>query len=164
MTNVRMTIRPATITMTGVNYWVYAKRYCNAASHLHALNRDGEFDPVIYQLYCQSLELHLKGFIWLVSGSNHKEIRARYDHKLRKLWADSKRLGILKYAASTPLRERVIKLVGEPYEKKRFVYLDLSMIFRGFQKLRLEPKSFTTLKRLNLQLSKAIRQPIMEAA
>jgi hypothetical protein len=150
--------------MTGVNYWVYAKPYNEAATHLNSINRKGDFDPVIYQLFCQFLELHLKGFLWLVSGKTHKAIRTQYDHSLRRLWADSKRSGTRKYVAATPLRERVIKLVREPDENKRFVYLNLSVIFRGYKKLRSEPNFISPLKRLNSQLTKELRHPIMEAA
>jgi hypothetical protein len=163
MPNIVVKVSPATLRMTGLNYMTYANRYCAAAQHLESVNSNGDFDPVIYHLYCLSLELHLKSFIWLRDGLTHSAIKKKYDHKIRKLWADAKLRGIVRFAAATTLRDRVIRLVGPFYEKRRFVYLDLAMIFRGFAKLRDNPRAIGTLRRLDIQLSSSLHQKILDA-
>lgn len=153
----------ATLRMTGLNYMLYANRYCEAARHLESVNSRNEFDPVIYHLYCLSLELHLKSFIWLCDGLDHKAIKNKYDHKIRRLWANAKMRGISRYASVTNLRERVIRLVGPYYEGRKFTYLDLAMVFRGYKSLQSEPRAVSTLRRLDIQLSKSLRQDILNA-
>ena len=163
MSNMVARIPSASLKMTGLNYWNYANRYCKAAKHLESVNPRNEFDPVIYHLYCLSLELHLKSFIWLCDGLDHKAIKNKYDHKIRKLWADAKKRGIGSYAPVTDLRERVIKLVGPYYEERKFTYLALAMIRRGFESIQSEPRALSTLRRLDIRLSKSLRQPILDA-
>ena len=125
---------------------------------------DGKFDPVSYQLLCQSLELHLKSFIWLADGIGHEQLRNRYGHDLVKLWREAKAKGVSRYARVTPARERTIDLLGPYYKDRKFCYLDIDMVFRGFRDLDEGPHALETLVRLTKQLGVALREPILRRA
>lgn len=155
----------AHIDMTGVAFMTYAQRYREAAIKV-LINNNQEigFDPALYQLLAQSLELHLKSYIWLVDKISWKKIKSNYGHNIQKLWSDSKDLGIDKFAKVTPLRDRVISLINKYYHKRRFCYLDMEMIFKGFKDLDSEPKAINTLLRLTLQLKKSLRDPILKSS
>ena len=143
----------------------YANRYFEAATITNSNSGNVKgFDPIPYQLYCQSLELHLKSFIWLKEQVGRDAIKNRYGHDIEKLWNDAKRKGINKYIKITPLRDQVINLVGPYYKDRRFCYLDIDMIYDGFKNLKSEPKSISTLFRLTLQLGKSLRAPIYKAS
>ena len=165
MTSVTIKVPPLTCNMTGTAFMVYAHRYHEVAEIWLANSvKDNRFDAVSYQLLCQALELHLKSFIWLKEQIGHRTIKNRYRHNLQKLWDHSKARGIDAFAATTPLRDRAIKLVSPYYKDRKFTYIDLDMIFRGFKNLKSEPKTISTLSRLNRQLNKSLRTPILRAS
>ncbi len=158
-------VHPAKIIITGVNFLNYASRYREAAmAATYIKNKDKKFDPVPYQLFCQSLELYLKSFIWLHDQIGRNTIRNRYGHNIPKLWEHSKDRGIHKHAKITPLREKVIKLVGPYYKNRKFCYLDIDMIFDGYKDLKSEPKAIQTLSRLTSQLGVALYRPVYDAS
>jgi hypothetical protein len=161
MANVVIEVPTDHIDATGMTFMVYAKRYREAALACLNIDQGTEgFDPVPYYLLCLSLELHLKSFIWLKDGSGHKALKTNYGHDIEKLWRDSKNLGISKYAQETPLRNHVISLVGPYYRDRKFNYLDLEMIFKGYGNLNAEPRAIPTLRRLTDQLGKSLQTPI----
>jgi hypothetical protein len=165
MSKVVIKTQPGHLNATGVSFMVYATRYQEVADvWMSQGGASRGFDVVSYQLLCQALELHLKSFIWLKDQIDRKTIKTKYSHDLRKLWRDSKRRGIAKYAATTPLRDRVIGLVGPYYKDRKFSYLDLDMIFKGYGALKSDPSAKATIRKLNLQLEKALRTPILEAS
>lgn len=83
---VTIKVEPAHIEITGTVLMVYANHYHDAAvvTISTSKNVDG-FDPVPYYLLCQSLELHLKAFIWLKDRLKNRTIRNKYGHDIEKL-------------------------------------------------------------------------------
>ena len=151
--------------MTGTAFMVYANRYREAAVKLASTTKaKNGFDPVIYFLFCLSLELHLKSYIWLHDQIGTEKIRTKYRHDIEKLWSHAKSKGIAKFAQPTTLRERVIKLVGPYYRDRQFNYLDLKMVFGGYKNLKAESKVLPTLSRLTDQLGKSLREPILHVS
>ena len=165
MTNVVATIGTATVVMTGIEYMTYANNYLDAAESL--INNDSSeqwFDPLPYQLLCQSLELHLKSFIWLTDKHSRDKIKNKYGHDIVKLWRHANTRGIDKYCTSTDLRTKTIELVGPYYKTRKFAYLDLSMSWEGIPKLRSHPKTIGALARLCNRLRKSLNKPILRAS
>ena len=165
MANVVIQVKPAHLDMTGTVFMIYANRYRKAAvGWLSTSKHNFGFDPVPYYLLCQSLELHLKSFIWLEDRVGTKTIKDRYGHNLEKLWAHAITRRVDRYARATDLRNRVISLVAPYYRRRQFNYLDLDMVFDGYNSLKSEQKVIPTLKRLTYQLEKSLRQPILKAS
>ena len=157
--------KSAYVIITGTNFIVYANRYHEAALKcLPSPKHVREFDPVPYYLLCQSLELHLKSFIWLKDRVSTDVLKRTYGHNLEKLWTEAKKRGIDRYAKTTNLRNRVISLVSPYYQDRKLNYLDLDMIFNGYKDLKSEKKTILTLKRLTQQLGNSLRQPILQAS
>ena len=165
MANAVIKVKSAHLDMTGTVFMIYANRYRTAAgSWLSTSKREFGFDPVPYYLLCQSLELHLKSFIWLEDRVGTKSIKSKYGHNLEKLWTHAKTRRVDRYARATDLRNRVISLVAPYYRRRQFNYLDLDMVLDGYNNLKSEPKVIPTLKRLTHQLGKSLRQPILKAS
>ncbi|MBT3256519.1 MAG: hypothetical protein HN366_08710 [Deltaproteobacteria bacterium] len=165
MTNIVIKAESAKIVITGVNFRNYAVRYHEAAKQYVAARKKTEgFDPIPYQLFCQSLELHLKSYIWIIEQYGRNKFINKYGHDIVKLWYHSKSRGIQKYVSITPLRDSVIDLVGPYYKQRKFCYLDIDMIFNGYKELKTEPKVLQTLSRLTSQLGKSIRRPLNDAS
>ncbi|HET8759865.1 MAG TPA: hypothetical protein VFN94_02280, partial [Nitrospiria bacterium] len=166
--------RVATITVqvgtahldtTGMSLMQYARHY-RAAGLLcvSKATKISGFDPVPYQLLCQSLELQLKAHIWLVDRLRRDQLRDKYRHNLEKLWADAKSKRISQYASPTPLREAVIALVAPYYRQRQFNYLDIDMMFRGYKSLKAKPKALSCLARLTGCLDRTMYQSIVKAS
>lgn len=165
MVNFVIQAEPAHVDMAGTVFMVYANRYSKAAvGLLDTSKHEVGFDPVPYYLLCQSLELHLKSFIWLEDRIGTRTIKNRYGHDLEKLWTHAKTRRIDRYARVTDLRNSVISLVAPYYRKRQFNYLDLDMIFDGYNNLKFEKRVIPTLKRLTNQLGKSLKQPILKAS
>jgi len=144
---------------------IYANRYSEAAvGWLSNSKHELGFDPVPYYLLCQSLELHLKSFIWLKDRVGTKTIKNRYGHNLEKLWAHAKTKRVDRYVRVTDLRNSVISIVAPYYQRRQFNYLDLDMIFTGYNKLKSDKKVIPTLTRLTSQFRKSLKQPILKAS
>jgi hypothetical protein len=164
MANIQIQVEAGHVEMTGTAFMVYANRYHDAAIKCLSVKRDVPgFDPVPYYLLCQSLELYLKSYIWLVDRIGAKTIKHRYGHRLEALWADAKALGIGRYARATSQRDRVIRLIGPFYSGRQLSYLDLEMLFRGYPALAAEPAVIPVLKRLTAQLGRALHGRILGA-
>jgi hypothetical protein len=71
--------------MTGVEFMQYGNHYLAAAEYLERRKSEAWFDPLPYQLLCQSLELHLKSFSWLKDRLGRHLFRHRYGHDIEKL-------------------------------------------------------------------------------
>lgn len=56
--NIVASLPPATIKVTGVGYYAYGTRYAQAARQVEQIPQSG-YDPVVYQLYCQSVSSSL---------------------------------------------------------------------------------------------------------
>jgi hypothetical protein len=165
MAGIVVQVGTAHLNTTGVGFMTYANHYYEAANRVGVNVSDRQFDPVPYQLYCQSLELRLKSFLWLSEPTlTRQQIRGRYGHDLAKLWRDAKARGIAKFIRITTLRERVISLVSPYYKNRRFCYVDLDMMFTGYQELKGEPQSIPTLKRLIQTMGRSLRKPILDAS
>jgi hypothetical protein len=165
MPNVVIQPKPGHVNVTGAFFWVYANRYREATLACLSRSRPAEgFDPVPYFLSCLSLELHLKSFIWLHDQIGWKKIRNKYEHDIEKLWRHAKSRGIDKFAKPTPLRDQIIALVGPYYKERQFHYLDVNMVGSGFWNIQSEPRALPTLQRLNAQLHKSLRKPILSAS
>jgi hypothetical protein len=165
MANIAIKPKTGHINTAGTAFLFYANRYREAAvSLLPTVHIKNGFDPTVYFLFCLSLELHLKSFIWLCDRTGRNQIKNRYGHNIEKLWRDAKARGIKKYAETTPLRDRVIALVGPYYRKRQLNYLDLSMVFTGYSSLKAEPRVLPTLNRLTNQLGKSLHDPILRAS
>lgn len=165
MVNYVIQAEPAHLDMAGTVFMVYANHYSKAAiCLLDTYKHEIDFDPVPYYLLCQSLELHLKSFIWLKDRVGTKTIKNRYGHDLEKLWKHAKIRRVDRYARVTTLRNSIISLVAPHYRKRQFNYLDLDIIFDGYNNLKAEKKVIPTLKRLTNQLGKSLKQPILKAS
>ena len=126
MAEIILKVGTATVVMTGIEFMTYANHYLKAAEFLaNHSDSDQWFDPLPYQLLCQSLELHLKSFIWLADKLSRKKIKSKYGHDIVKLWRHSKSRGISKFCTPTNLRNTTIELVGPYYKARKFTYLDL---------------------------------------
>lgn len=157
-----MAVGTAKLDMTGTTLLSYAERYREAALVLLAESRQKQqFDPVPYYLLCLSLELQLKAFLWLRDGIGRKTMIDKYGHNIEKLWRRSKKRGVKMYARETPLRNHIISVVGPYYKGKQFNYVDVDMLFSGFDKIRAESEIIPTLDRLTKQLSKSLRTPVL---
>jgi hypothetical protein len=164
MPGIVIEVQPASIVMTGIEFMQYGNHYLDAAEYLATRDPDAWFDPLPYQLLCQSLELHLKSFIWLADRLSRKTIRNKYGHDIAKLWRDAKERGIFRYCKPTEARERTLALLGPYYKDRKFAYLDLSMSWEGIPKLRAHPTAMTVLARLCKQLKKSLHKPILNAS
>ena len=131
MPGIVVEIKPATVVMTGIEFMQYGNHYLDAAEYLSARDSDAWFDPLPYQLLCQSLELHLKSFIWLIDRLSRKTIRNKYGHDIIKLWRHAKERGISRYCRPTEARDQTLALLGPYYRDRKFAYLDLSMSWEG---------------------------------
>lgn len=164
---------PAEINMAGMLFWQYANRYYRATLLLEKNPVEVGFDPVMYQLCCQAIELYLKAFIWLniTAGTKRMSTNAsstyfkkHYGHDISKLWDDAKAQGIRRLVSPTLNRDSVIRLVSPYYKQRKLVYSDINMIVSGYRKLREQPNTLQTLRRLAQQLSKSLHQPILRAS
>lgn len=164
MAGVTIQVGTAHIVMTGIEFMTYANKYFAAAELLHDRSGGETFDPIQYHLLCQSLELHLKSFIWLTDRLTRSSFRTKYGHDIVKLWRHAKMRKISLYCAATPLRDETIELVGPYYKARQFVYLDLSMSWEGIPLLRKKKHVLPTLRRQCEQLHKSLREPILRAA
>ena len=164
MAGIVIQVGTATVVMTGIDFMTYANRYFDAAEALHGQPREEWFDPIPYHLLCQSLELHLKSFIWLADRLTRDEIKKTYGHDIVKLWRHANERGIARYCTATPLRNKTIELVGPFYKQRKFVYLDLSMSWREIPLLRANKRVLPTLRRLCKQLHKSLKKPILQAS
>jgi hypothetical protein len=157
-------LEPVHFEVQGMAFLVWADKYRQAAKYLDARPQGGGFDPVVYYLFCLSLELYLKAFIWLRLRPPKEDFKSKYRHDLVKLWEVAKHNGIGGCARATPLRDRVIALVGQYYKKRQLTYHDLQMISRGMRELMQEPRVVPVLRRLTHQLQRSIEQPILSAS
>jgi hypothetical protein len=162
MANIVTQPPPTYVDLTGTRFMVYANRYREAGlTWLTIDQRTDGFDPVVYYLFCLSLELHLKSFIWLKDRISSERIKKTYRHDLERLWKAARARGINKYASATQLRDHVVALVGPYYKKRQFNYLVLEMVFNGYRDLKAEPRIIPTLSRLTGQMSRSFRDPIL---
>jgi hypothetical protein len=150
--------------MTGIEFFSYATRFLDAAEALHRDTYKVPYDAVQLHLLCQSLELYLKAFIWLIDRHSRDKFRSKYGHDLVKLWRHSRSRGIQKYCAITPRRDEIVALVGPYYKARKFVYADISMLVDGIPRLRNNTKALTTLRRLCRRLQKTLKDPVIEAS
>lgn len=164
MPGIVVEIKPATVVMTGIEFMQYGNHYLDAAEYLSARDPDAWFDPLPYQLLCQSLELHLKSFIWLIDRLSRRTIRNKYGHDIEKLWRHAKEGGISRYCRPTEARDNTLALLGRYYRDRKFAYLDLSMAWEGIPKIRAHPKAKIVMTRLCRQLKKSLRGPILHAS
>jgi hypothetical protein len=162
--SVVMKVQPATVDMTGIEFTQYGNYYLAAAEYLARRKPETWFDPLPYQLLCQSLELHLKSFIWLKDRLSRRTLRNKYGHDLERLWLHAKEQGVVRYCTLTPARESAIALLDPFYKDRKFAYLDLSMTFEGIPKVRADPGALRTVLRLCRQLKKSLHKPILNAS
>ena len=150
--------------MTGIEFMQYGNHYLAAAEYLLGRKSDDWFDPLPYQLLCQSLELHLKSFVWLKDSLSRRTVRNKYGHDIEKLWRHAKLRGVARYCSPTPARDSAIALLGPYYRDRKFAYLDLSMSFEGIPKIRARPEARQTILRLCRQFKKSLHKPILNAS
>jgi len=144
-----VTPRSAQYDATGVAFSAYGKRFRESAITLLKAPRNPiYFDPVPYFLLCQSLELHLKGFIWKVDRIPWGKLKEMYGHDIMALWRDAKQKRIHRIATPTKIRDDVIAFIGPYYKQRRFNYLDLDMAFRGYDLIESNRRVIPTLLKL----------------
>lgn len=157
-------VQPATVVVTGIEFMQYGDHYLKAAEYLAGRAPGPWFDPLPYQLLCQSLELHLKSFIWLSDRLSRKTIKSEYRHDIQKLWSDAKARGLSQYCQPTSLRDATVQMLGPYYKGRQFTYLDLTMSFSGIPKIRAHPGALTVMTRLCRRLSTSLHKPILTAS
>lgn len=156
---------PATTVITGIALNVYADRYRDAAiACLRGSHASRGFDPVPYQLFCQSLELHLKSFLWLKLNLGDNTLKIKYGHNLERLWRDAKAHGVSRYATPTKQRDECIRIIGPYYLNRKLAYLDVDMVATGYSTIRAQPRILETLNRFTRRLGDSLRAPIMAAS
>jgi hypothetical protein len=155
---------PGVYRITGIAFFTYANRYADAANRLLDVpSRVEGFDPVPIFLLCQSLELHLKGYLWLKTGISSMDLKMKYGHDLNKLWKDAKAEGLNAYAKVTPQRDTAIKFLALYYKDRKLNYFDLEMFVVGSQTLKGAKAELSTVKKLCRRLESALRNPILKA-
>ena len=154
----------ATVVMAGIEFLQYGSRYLDAAEYLADRKPDSWFDPLPYQLICQSLELHLKAFIWLSDGLSRTTMKNKYGHNIEKLWRHAKERKLARYCLPSKARDDAITLLGPYYKDRRFAYLDLSMSWEGIPRIRAHPKALAVMTRLCRRLKKALHKPVLNAS
>ena len=164
MPGIVVEIKPVIVVMNGIEFMQYGNYYLDAAEYLSSKEPDGWFDPLPYQLLCQSLELHLKSFIWLVDGLGRKTMKNKYGHDIVKLWRHAKERGLSRYCKLTPARDEALALLGPFYKNRKFAYLDIEMSWEGIPTLRAHPQAKRVLMRLCKQLRKSLHKPILNAS
>jgi hypothetical protein len=150
--------------MTGIEFMQYGNHYLGAAEYPAARETDTWFDPLPYQLLCQSLELHLKSFIWLTDRLTRNTLRNKYGHDIGKLWRHAKERKLSRYCQATKRRDEAVGLLGPYYKARKFAYLDLSMTWEGIPRIRAHPEARPTMMRLCKQLRKSLGKPILNAS
>ena len=163
MPGIVVEIEPATVVATGIEFMEYGNHYLDAAECISTRDRGAWFDPLPYQLLCQSVELHLKSFIWLIDRLSRKTMRNKYGHDILKLWRHAKERGISRYCSPTSARDQAFALLGPYYKDRKFTYLDLAMSWEGIPKIRAHPEAKIVMMRLCRQLKKSLRKPILDA-
>lgn len=165
MENVVLQIESSTIVVTGVNFRNYAIRYHRAAQiYLETEEEKLSFDPIPYQLICQSIELHLKSFIWMKEKYGRNRFKDEYGHNLIKLWNDCKERDINEYIEYSRIENSAIEQIGNEYKRRQFCYLDLDMTYDVFPVLTSKPKILETLIHLSKQLGEKLKGPLYEAS
>jgi hypothetical protein len=165
MSGIVVEVKPATVVMTGIEFMQYGNHYLDAAEHLASRAApDAWFDPLPYQLLCQSLEVHLKSFIWLIDRLSRKTIKNKYGHDIEKLWRHAKERRISRYCRPTEARDQTVALLGPYYRDRKFAYLDLSMAWEGIPRIRSHPEARTVLTRFCRQLKRSLCKPILHAS
>ena len=156
--------KPVTVVMTGIEFMQYGNHYLDAAEYLYAKEPDTWFDPLPYQLLCQSLELYLKSFIWLVDRLSRKTIKNKYRHDIVKLWRHAKERGISRYCKPAKAHDQTLALLGPYYKDRKFAYLDLSMSWEGIPQIRAHPEAKSVITQLCKELRKSLHKPILNAS
>lgn len=164
MENVVLQIEPITTIVTGVNFRNYAIRYHRAAQIYLETEEELPFDPIPYQLVCQSIELHLKSFIWMKERYGRKRFKDEYGHNLIKLWKDCKEGNIDEYIKYSRIENSAIEQIGNEYKKRQFCYLDLDMTYDVFPVLTTKPEILKTLVHLSEQLGEKLKRPLYKAS
>jgi hypothetical protein len=164
MPGIVVKIEPATVVTTGIEFMEYGNHYLDAAESLSTRDPEPWFDPLPYQLLCQSVELHLKSFIWLIDRLSRNTIKNKYGHDIVKLWRDAKERGISRYRRPTAARDQTLTLLGPYYKGRKFAYLDLSMSWEGIPRIRAHPEAQIVVMRLCRQLKRSLRKPILDAS
>ena len=165
MTNVVLQIEPITVVVTGVNFRNYAIRYHRAAQiYLETEEEKLPFDPIPYQLVCQSIELHLKSFIWMKEKYGRKRFIDEYRHNIIKLWKDCKERNINEYIKYSRIENSAIEQIGNEYKSRQFCYLDLDMMSDVFPALTSKPEILETLVQLSEQLGEKLKNPLYKAS
>jgi hypothetical protein len=165
MTNVILQPESMTVVITGVNFRNYAIRYHKAVQvYLDAKEDQFPFDPIPYQLVCQSIELHLKSFIWMKEKYGRNRFRDEYGHNIIKLWWDCKERNIDEYIDYGRQENSAIENIGNEYKKRQFCYLDLDMTYDVFPILKSKPEILELLVSLSKQLGEKLKRPLYEAS
>jgi len=161
----KIVISPPRHDLSGARFSVYAERYAAAGDTLLNMPRTSSlFDPVLYHVSCQALELNLKSFIWLKKRPPASHYKNKYGHKLAKLWEEAVELGLGRYARITACRETAIANVAEHYANRKFAYATPYFALTGAGGLREDIKTVRTIQRLNRRLNPLLRPEILRAS
>lgn len=165
MANVVIQADSITVVITGVNFRKYAIRYHRAVQvYLDTEEEKLPFDPIPYQLVCQSIELHLKSFIWMKEKYGRNRFRDEYGHNIIKLWQDCKERNIDEYIEYGRQENSAIEQIGNEYKKRQFCYLDLDMTYDVFPILKSKPEILEALVHLSQQLGEKLKRPLYDAS
>lgn len=150
---------------TGTYFNDYARKYRCAAvasSELVLNETNKSLDIVSLQLLCQSLELHLKFFIWYTDDKDSKAIKKQYGHNIGKLWEHGKEKDLLNFVAVTDLMDKAVEIVSPYYKDKQFCYLDCEMSHEGQDELRRHPNLVEVLLELTKLLEDSLSMTLAE--
>jgi hypothetical protein len=165
MSNVVLKPLSITVVITGVNFRNYAIRYNRAVSLYSETDEEPlPFDPIPYQLVCQSIELHLKSFIWIKEKYGRNKFRDKYGHNIIKLWNHCKARNIEEFIEYGDQEDSAISLIGNEYKNRQFCYLDLDMTYEVFPELNSKPEILATLIKLSDQLGEKLKRPLYDAS
>jgi hypothetical protein len=143
--------------VSGIALFAYGRIYRDAGRRLRRKPPPNQWpSPVPYFLLCQSLELYLKGYLWRFANIGRETLKRKYGHNVPKLWNDAQAHGLGKYARATKDRNDVIALVGPVYRDRKLNYLDLNLLFVGYQAIHNDARVIPTLLRLTHRLDTAL--------
>src|SRR5262245_13976058 len=110
MTDYVLSAPPALVVMTPFGMWHISNDYLTSGD----LFPTDRFSVVPYFLYCQSLELGLKGFLFY-HGVPEQDLIKKYGHSLIKALAEARARGLDAHVAVSPADDQLVEELNPYY-------------------------------------------------
>lgn len=147
--NYVLKVKTLHIELTPTLFLKYAHDCFEAAQFFK--NKKG-FSPVPYYLYCRSIELSLKAFLFHNTVSLQTLKNKNYGHNLKNLLTESKKHNLSKFLNITNLEKKELQKASLLYDNpnKAFEYSRVMDAVRGYKDF----PELKTIKRLTKKLFK----------